>query len=107
MKQLPYLFMRFTKKRTPPTKRDKREHKYSRSVSFQANILTFQIQPQKPLTIVTRKATEIQLAMKGKVAEGQELSGKLQLAFTLVIFKNKPLILKFTVSPPLQAPSGQ
>jgi len=45
--------------------------------------------------------------MKGKEAEGYDIFGKLQLAFTLVIFKNKPLMLKFTVPPPLQAPSGQ
>lgn len=66
MKQLPYLLMRFTRKRTPPTK----ESENNLFGSFQANILTFQIYSHKLITIVTRKTTEIQLAMKGEVAEG-------------------------------------
>lgn len=68
MKQLPYLLMRFTRKKEHHQK--KREQKLSQFGSFQANILTFQICSVKLITIVNRKTTEIQLAVNGKVAEG-------------------------------------
>lgn len=59
------------------------------------------------LLLSLEKTIGFQLAITGKVYEGQDIFSKLHLAFILAIFKNKPLILKFTAYPPLQAPSGQ
>lgn len=66
IKQLPYLLMRFTRKRTPPKKA---RAKIISIWVFLSQHFNFPNILSKCITIVTRKTTENQLSVKGKVAE--------------------------------------